>query len=304
MYNLLFTSFPPVAIGLLDQYCTAKTRMAHPSLYRSSQEGAFFNNRIFWMWMANAIVHSVILYWLPMTAYAEGVVWDSGKNGDYLAIGNIVYTAVVITVCCKAGLEMESWSLLTHVSIWGSILFWLLFLVAYSFVWPIGLPVAPDMAGMCNLVYSTGLFWLGVVLFTFTALMPDVAFKVVRNTVYTTETEKIRIAEIMNRDVSAYVLPAAVRSGLRLTEASALLANFRRAFRRNSSQQQPQQQQQQQHPQAGEEIELRRGYAFSQEERGAISQTEFIRRYDTTRPASANSASGVGGTLKEYFLRA
>ena len=185
MYNLLFTSFPPVAIGLLDQYCTAKTRMAYPSLYRSSQEGAFFNNRIFWMWMGNAILHSIILYWLPMTGYFEGIAWESGKSGDYLAIGNIVYTAVVITVCCKAGLEMESWSLLTHLSIWGSILFWLLFLVAYSFVWPIGLPIAPDMAGMCNLVYSTGLFWLGVILFTCTALIPDIAFKVVRNTVYT-----------------------------------------------------------------------------------------------------------------------
>ena len=57
-----------------------------------------------------------------MTRY--GVVWSNGRDSDYLVMGNMVYTYVVITVCCKAGLEMESWSWISHLFIWGSIAFW------------------------------------------------------------------------------------------------------------------------------------------------------------------------------------
>ncbi len=42
---------------------------------------------------------------------------------------------------------------------------------------------------------------------------------------------------------------------------------------------------------SNEEIELAHGYAFSQEEGGAVSQVEYIRRYDTTRKSASR-----GGT--------
>ena len=38
------------------------------------------------------------------------------------------------------------------------------------------------------------------------------------------------------------------------------------------------------------ELDVRHGYAFSQEEAGAVSQTDYIRSYDTTlRPASSRT---------------
>ena len=51
-------------------------------------------------------------------------MWSNAKDSDYLVLGNMVYTYVVITVCCKAGLEMDSWSWISHLFIWGSIAFW------------------------------------------------------------------------------------------------------------------------------------------------------------------------------------
>ena len=59
-----------------------------------------------------------------------------------------VYTFVVITVCLKASLEMDAWNYLTHLSIWGSIAFWAVFICAYSYAWPAGLPIASNMAGI------------------------------------------------------------------------------------------------------------------------------------------------------------
>ena len=53
-----------------------------------------------------------------------------------------------------------------------------------------------------------------------------------------------------------------------------------------------------------DDFEMQGGYAFSQEEGGAVSQTEYIRRYDTTktgqterRPKSAGGEDSIlGGT--------
>ena len=110
MYNMLMTAAPPVAIGLFDQSCNANTRMANPSLYKASPSSQFFNLKVFWLWIFNAILHSAILYWLPMLAHGQGIVWQSGKSGDYLVLGNIVYSCVVITVCVKAALTLDAWN--------------------------------------------------------------------------------------------------------------------------------------------------------------------------------------------------
>ncbi len=308
-------------MGLFDQYCNAETRMKYPSLYQATQKSEYFNHRVFWFWITNSILHSVVLFWLPMWGYQYGVVWGNGHSGGYLVVGNVVYSLVVVTVCCKAGLEMESWSWISHAAVWGSILFWFAFLVVYSFAWPLGLPVAANMAGMINLIVTTPLFWLGLVMVPFAALIPDISYKAVRVTAFTTETDKIRIAEIMKKDLAPYVPSRPTSGGLGLSESSALLRNVRKVFRRNASGSggratngggqgpsamfaatgggggggggeseetglaaavgRP----------SNEEIELAHGYAFSQEEGGAVSQVEYIRRYDTTRKSASR-----GGT--------
>lgn len=282
-------------MGLFDQYCNAETRMKYPSLYHSSQKSEYFNHRIFWLWILNSIIHSIFLFSLPMLGYQYGVVWSNGLNGDYLVVGNIVYSFVVVTVCCKAGLEMESWSWISHVSIWGSILFWFTFLVVYSYVWPLGIPLAANMAGMVGLIFSTPLFWLGLLMVPFATLIPDIAYKAIRITAYTKEADRIRIAEIMKRDVAAYITSHRT-GGLRLTEASSLLRNVRKVFSRNGANSAAAADLSpgaagatavggggEERERTEEEIELAHGYAFSQEEGGAVSQVEFIRRYDTTK---------------------
>lgn len=68
---------------------------------------------------------------------------------------------------------------MTHLAIWGSILSWFVFLIAYSRFWPT-LPMASDMLGIDELVFGTRVFWLGLALVPFTALIADVVYKVIR----------------------------------------------------------------------------------------------------------------------------
>ena len=198
MYNILFTSLPPIALGLIDRTCTAETREKFPSLYQASQNSELFNIREFWKWIGISIYHSVLLFWLPLGAFQTGVEWSSGRTDDYLVLGNTVYTLVVITTCLKAGLEMDSWTWVSHASIWGSIVLWFLFLAVYSHIWPV-IPFASNMPGMFEMMLSSPVFWFCLIFVPTVTLLSDIIYRSIMSTVFRTETDKIRIAEVKDQ---------------------------------------------------------------------------------------------------------
>ncbi|KAL5287332.1 ATP8A1 family protein [Megaselia abdita] len=255
LYNVVFTAMPPFAMGLFDKVYSADMMLRCPQLY-SKQSAKLFNVKVFWVWIANALLHSVLLFWLPMLAYESEVIWGSGTTGGYLVLGNLVYTYVVVTVCLKAGLTTNSWNWMTHCSIWGSMLLWFIFIPCYSNIWPT-LPFAAVFAGMDKILYSSPVFWMGLVLIPITTLLVDMVFKLVVNT--------LRIADKKRQDPGT----AMRESRSSLTETARLLRNVRSVFTRRS------------HTRPDTELELSHGYAFSQEEGGAVSQSDVIRSYDT-----------------------
>lgn len=60
---------------------------------------------------------------------------------------------------------------------------WFVFLIVYSRFWPT-LPIAPDMTAIDELVFGTRVFWLGLVLVPFTALIADLVYKVIKKTCF------------------------------------------------------------------------------------------------------------------------
>jgi len=282
MYNIFFTSAPPVALGLFDRTCSAETREKYPSLYLPSQNSEMFNHKQFWKWIGISIYHSILLFWLPQTAMITGVSWENGRTDGYLVLGNTVYTLVVVTTCLKAGIEMDAWTWFSHGSIWGSIALWFLFLAAYSYFWPT-FPLAANMVGMIWLLISSPVFWFLLLMVPSITLLFDVCQRAISTTVFTSESDRIRIAEIMEREVSPYVEGGRNQP----TESSSLLKNMKNTFTRSKRRQKEKD---------DLEMNARRGYAFSQEEGGAISQTDYIRSYDTTR-RSRTSLPRVSGSM-------
>ncbi|XP_068083348.1 probable phospholipid-transporting ATPase IA isoform X2 [Anabrus simplex] len=270
LYNVLFTAAPPLAMGLFDKVCSAETMLKYPALYKPSQNADLFNVRVFWVWIFNALVHSVLLFWMPLLALEKGVIWSNGRDGGYLLLGNVVYTYVVVTVCLKAGLVTNAWTWLTHLAIWGSIAIWFIFVVIYSNFWPL-IPVGAVMLGMDRMLYSSPVFWLGLILIPFATLIPDITYKVIRSTVFKSLTEAARESEIRKADPGKVIMKETRHS---LTETARLLKNVRSVFtfnRRSATR-------------VNMEVELSHGFAFSQEEGGAVTQSEVIRAYDTNLP--------------------
>lgn len=263
LYNVMFTALPPLTLGIFERSCRKENMLKYPELYKSSQNALDFNTRVFWVHCLNGLFHSVILFWFPLKALQHDTVFGNGKASDYLLLGNIVYTFVVITVCLKAGLETSYWTLFSHIAIWGSILLWIVFFGFYSTLWP-AIPLAPDMSGEANMMFSSGVFWMGLLFIPVTSLLLDVVYKVVKRTSFKTLVDEVQELEAKSQD------PGAVVHGKSLTERAQLLKNV---FKKNTSNLYRSESLQQ---------NLLHGYAFSQDENGIVSQSEVIRAYDTT----------------------
>ncbi|XP_059380626.1 phospholipid-transporting ATPase IB-like isoform X1 [Carassius carassius] len=268
LYNVIFTALPPFTLGIVDRPCSQQNMLRFPQLYRITQNAEGFNTKVFWGHCINALIHSIILFWFPLKVLEHDTPFDNGNSVDYLFVGNIVYTYVVVTVCLKAGMETTAWTRFSHLAVWGSMVLWMLFFAVYSAIWPT-IPIAPDMLGQAGRVMQCWSFWLGLILVPTACLLKDVVWNAGRRTVRKTLLEEVQELEARAVDPGAPVLRDA--SGRSLNERAHLLTQVFRKMpssvgRSNSVQQ-----------------TVSHGYAFSQEEHGVVSQSQVVRSYDTTR---------------------
>uniref|UniRef100_A0A8C1Z8P4 Phospholipid-transporting ATPase n=1 Tax=Cyprinus carpio TaxID=7962 RepID=A0A8C1Z8P4_CYPCA len=157
LYNVIFTALPPFTLGIVDRPCSQQNMLRFPQLYRITQNAEGFNTKVFWGHCINALIHSIILFWFPLKVLEHDTPFDNGNSVDYLFVGNIVYTYVVVTVCLKAGMETTAWTRFSHLAVWGSMVLWMLFFAVYSAIWPT-IPIAPDMLGQVSANTHTHLF--------------------------------------------------------------------------------------------------------------------------------------------------
>ncbi|CAD6185628.1 unnamed protein product [Caenorhabditis auriculariae] len=177
MFNVIFTAWPPVILGLFDHPVPAEQILKFPALYSSFQKRAFSIGN-FCLWIGLAIVHSLSLFFLSYAWLEHQIVWSNGRFGGWLMLGNCAYTFVVVTVCLKALLECDSWSWPIIVASFGSVVLWLLFIVVYALVFPtISTKIGSDIAGMAYIMMSSWSFWFALLFIPVATLMWDLVIK-------------------------------------------------------------------------------------------------------------------------------
>uniref|UniRef100_A0A8C4GME5 Phospholipid-transporting ATPase n=1 Tax=Dicentrarchus labrax TaxID=13489 RepID=A0A8C4GME5_DICLA len=250
LYNVIFTALPPFTLGIFDRPCSQQNMLRFPQLYRITQNAEGFNTKVFWGHCINALIHSIILFWFPLKMLEHDSSFSDGQGNDYLFVGNMVYTYVVVTVCLKAGMETTAWTRFSHLAVWGSMVLWMVFFAVYSAIWPT-IPIAPDMLGQASpspLTCVTHFSNRGLFLLCST-----------RRTVRKSLLEEVQELEARAVDPGAAVLRDA--SGRRYIQCAT-----------------------EHHRISCIHIQFcLYGYAFSQEEHGVVSQSQVVRSYDTTR---------------------
>ncbi|KAI6215006.1 Phospholipid-transporting ATPase [Aphelenchoides besseyi] len=121
MFNVIFTAWPPVIIGLFDRPISARTMMKNPQLYNIFQQRAFSNTR-FVLWIGISLWHSILLYFLSYAVIGAEATSSSGRDGGWLMLGNCAYTIWPIV---PIGSDMSGMAriMMTSPIFWAGLLF-------------------------------------------------------------------------------------------------------------------------------------------------------------------------------------
>ncbi|KAI9455401.1 hypothetical protein HD554DRAFT_2042812 [Boletus coccyginus] len=60
-YNVIFTVLPPLVMGIFDQFVSAHVLNRYPQLYASGKQECVFTKTAFWLWIGNALYHSLFV---------------------------------------------------------------------------------------------------------------------------------------------------------------------------------------------------------------------------------------------------
>lgn len=176
MYNVIFTVLPPLAMGILDQFVSARLLDRYPQLYTLGQSNQFFRLHTFVSWIANAVYHSLLLYIFGELLWPYDGVQGDGDVAGHWVWGTAMYGAVLLTVLGKAGLITNNWTKYHVIAIPGSMALFLGFIAAYATIAPL-VNVSTEYHGLVPRLFSSPIFWLQMLVLPILCLARDVAYK-------------------------------------------------------------------------------------------------------------------------------
>ncbi|GLI78802.1 aminophospholipid translocase [Penicillium ochrochloron] len=247
-YNVLFTVLPPFAMGIFDQYVSARLLDRYPQLYQLGQKGVFFKKHSFWAWVLNGFFHSLLLYLVSELIFYWDLPLGNGQVAGHWVWGEALYTAVLATVLGKAALISNIWTKYHFIAIPGSMVLWLAFLPAYGYAAP-AIGFSNEYYGTIPVLFKTPIFYLMAIVLPCICLMRDFAWKYAKRMYYPQHYHHVQ--EIQKYNVQDY---------------RPRMEQFQKAIRKVRQVQR---------------MRKQRGYAFSQADDGG--QMRVLNAYDTTQ---------------------
>jgi phospholipid-transporting ATPase len=204
-YNVFFTALPPLAIGVFDQFISARLLDRYPQLYQLGQKGTFFRMHSFWTWMGNGFYHSILSYVFSIYFFRNDLILSNGKIGGHWLWGTSTYTAVLIVALGKAALVTTIWNKWTFAAIPGSLVIWLAFIPFYGWLSPRlggGLTTANELAGIVPKMFESPIFYALCLVLPPVCLVRDFAWKYAKRQYFAQDYHVVQ--EISKYNVADY----------------------------------------------------------------------------------------------------
>ncbi|KIM45195.1 hypothetical protein M413DRAFT_441876 [Hebeloma cylindrosporum] len=257
LYNVVFTVLPPLVIGIFDQFVSARFLDRYPQLYILGQKNEFFTKTSFWLWVANALYHSLLLYGFSIILFWGDLKLSDGLDSGHWFWGTTLYLAVLLTVLGKAALISDIWTKYTVAAIPGSFVFTMLFLPLYAVVAP-AIGFSTEYQGIVPRLWTNGVLYFALILIPLFCLVRDFAWKYYRRT-YLPSSYHI-VQELQKYNIPDY---------------RPRQEQFQKAIKK---------------VRATQRMRRNRGFAFSQTENaGKQDQAKLIRAYDTSKASARPS---------------
>jgi len=196
MYNVLFTAFPILAVGCLEQDVNEKVSLHFPALYAAGPKQLYFSSKVtFIKDITRATLHATICFFFVVAAMEGGGGIDTnGLDQSDLTILSVTLTFTLITLInAQLALEVKYWTWFHFATMIFGPLSWV-FVNGILSEWN-------DWAGK-DFVYffhgamlhgmSSPQYWLTFFLVIYTALFPSIMGQLVREHFYPNPLDKVR----------------------------------------------------------------------------------------------------------------
>ncbi|XP_017660117.1 PREDICTED: probable phospholipid-transporting ATPase VD isoform X1 [Lepidothrix coronata] len=176
LFNLLFTSVPPIIYGVLDKDVSAEILMQLPQLYMMSQKSVAYVPSTLWITLLDAFYQSLVCFFVPYFTYYDSDI-------DILSFGNPINTAALFTILFHLLIECKSVTWIHTVVIVGSILFYFIFTLAFGATCKTHNPRSNSYWIMEKHI-TDPVFYLVFLLTTCVALLPRYFLRVLQGTLF------------------------------------------------------------------------------------------------------------------------
>lgn len=165
MYNVLYTSFPILALSITEKPYSEDKLMNDPSLYRENAGNKRLTWKYFLAWITLSIYHSITVY------FAGYMIWNTNNipTTDLVSYGTFMMHNVVFVVTLKLLLIARYQTLVFTMTIVGSIFAFMISTISYNFIslW------SDRLYFVYNRLLTSCTFWESNVLICVAALLPD-----------------------------------------------------------------------------------------------------------------------------------
>ncbi|XVF11681.1 hypothetical protein REPUB_Repub08aG0048300 [Reevesia pubescens] len=178
LYNVFFTSLPVIALGVFDQDVSSRLCLKFPLLYQEGIQNVLFSWLRILAWAFNGVLSAIIIFFFCIRAMQHQAFRKGGEVVGLEILGATMYTCVVWVVNCQMALSITYFTYIQHLFIWGGIIFWYIFLMAYG-------AMDPNISTTAYQVFieacaPAGSYWLLTLLVLISSLLPYFAYSAIQ----------------------------------------------------------------------------------------------------------------------------
>ncbi|KAJ3117734.1 hypothetical protein HDU96_005864 [Phlyctochytrium bullatum] len=170
-FNTFFTLFPTMIQGIFDQDFNDRVSMQVPQLYQKGIKQQLFTMERFWVYCADAIYQSVIVYFFSCLANQGGSVSPKGYDQYLDSMGTEIGFAAIIIVNLSNAFDTSYWPWITFFGVIASLTIWTAYVIVYA------TSIANPTYGVVGVTLQSPLFYAYLLLTVFVAMLPRIVFK-------------------------------------------------------------------------------------------------------------------------------
>ncbi|XP_015123681.1 phospholipid-transporting ATPase ID isoform X2 [Diachasma alloeum] len=189
VYNLFYTSLPVLAVGVFDQDVNDKNSILYPKLYTPGLQNMLFNKKEFCWSALHGFWASCILFLVPYGTYKDGLSPKGYVLSDHMLLGSVVATILVIVVTVQIALDTSYWTIVNHIMVWGSLIWYFILDYFYNFI------IGGSYVGSLTMAMSEATFWFTTVISCIILVIPVLSWRFFFIDVRPTLSDRVRLKQ-------------------------------------------------------------------------------------------------------------